>query len=67
MTHATTLEERTTVAEASMLPAEVRVPEHPGAPIGLRGEFDLFELRSLRKALDGPRKPHPKSGWTSRA
>lgn len=54
VTHANILEEHMTVTEASMLRAEVRVPGHPGAPIGLRGEFDLFELRSLRKAFDGP-------------
>lgn len=41
------------VAEASTPRAEVRVPQQPGAPIGLRGEFDLFELRPLREALDG--------------
>lgn len=42
------------VAEALIPGSEVRVPDHPGAPIELRGEFDLFELRSLVAALEGP-------------
>lgn len=37
--------------EALIPNAEVRVPDHPGAPIELRGEFDICELRSLRDVL----------------
>jgi hypothetical protein len=48
------LEEQMAVAEALIPGSEVRVPDHPGAPIELRGEFDLFELRSLVAALEVP-------------
>lgn len=39
--------------EALIPNAEVRVPDHPGAPIELRGELDICELRSLRDVLKG--------------
>lgn len=57
--HATILEESMAVAEASIPDAEVHVPDHPDAPIELRGEFDLFELRLLGEILDGPKEPGP--------
>lgn len=47
------------VVEALIPDAEVHVPDHPDAPIELRGEFDLFELHLLGEILDSPKEPGP--------